>query len=39
MSGLIALRARVAALRLASELAPPLPEPAAARSPVPGMAR
>ena len=39
MSGLIALRARVAALRLRSELAPPLPEPAAARSPVPGMAR
>jgi heme exporter protein C len=30
MSGLIALRARVAALRLRSELAPPLPEPAAA---------
>jgi heme exporter protein C len=39
MSGLIALRARVAALRLVSELAPPLPEPAAARAPVPGMAR
>jgi heme exporter protein C len=39
MSGLIALRARVAALRLRSELAPPLPEPAAARSPVPGLAR
>jgi heme exporter protein C len=32
MSGLIVLRSRVAALRLRSELAPPLPEPAAAGS-------
>jgi heme exporter protein C len=35
MSGLIALRARVAALRLRSELAPPLPEPATAAGAVP----
>jgi heme exporter protein C len=39
MSGLIALRARVAALRLRSELAPPLPEPAAAAAALPGVAR
>jgi heme exporter protein C len=43
MSGLIMLRARVAALRLRGELAPPLPEakgaPAIAGAPVPGGAR
>ena len=39
MSGLIALRARVAALRLRSELAPPLPEPASAPSGLPFASR
>ena len=40
-TGLVALRARVAALRLRSEIAPPLPEgkPAAAGAPLPGGAR